>query len=95
MMKWGRLCWLAGGALAGTLGVRILRSKEMKKVYSHATAAVIREKNHIMKFVTDVREDCGAIYADAKEINEKYAAEEEQIIADRAAKHADEAAKAE
>jgi len=90
-MKWGRIGLLAGGALIGTLGVRILRSKEMKKLYTRATAAVIREKNHVMTFVTEVREECGDIYADAKDLNEQYEAENEKLIADRAARKAAEA----
>lgn len=84
--KYAHLGLVAGGALLSTLGVRIVRSKEAKKLYSYATAAVIREKNHIMDFVTDVQEDCSDIYADAKDINERYAEEDERIIEDRAEK---------
>ena len=84
--KYAHLGLVAGGALLSTLGVRIVRSKEAKKLYTHCTAAVLREKDHIMEFVTDVQDDCSDILADAKELNEQYADESAQIIEDRAAK---------
>lgn len=87
-MNYGHLSLLAGGALISTLGVRILRSKEAKKLYTCATAAVLREKEHIMEFVTDVKADCSDILADAKASNERYAEERAAIIEDRAAKKA-------
>lgn len=84
--KYSHLSLLAGGALIGTLGVRILRSRDAKKVYSFATAAVLREKDHIMEVVTDAKADCGDILADAKARNEQYAELDAQMIEDRAAK---------
>ena len=74
---------LAGGAALATIGLRIIRSKEAKKLYSYATAAVLREKDHIMDFVSDVKADCQDIYADAKDINKRYA-EENAVIEDTA-----------
>ena len=67
---------LAGGFLIGTAGVKILGSKEARKVYAHTTAAVIRAKDCVMETVTTIRENCDDILADAKEINERRAAEE-------------------
>lgn len=87
-MKYTNLTCMVGGALISTLGVRILRSREAKKLYTHATAAVLREKDHIMEVVTDVMADCSDILADAKALNEEYAKEQAQIIEDRAAKKA-------
>lgn len=63
--------FLAGGFLIGTAGVKILSSKEAKKVYAHTAAAVIRAKDCVMTKATEIREDCGDILADARDINEK------------------------
>ena len=38
-MKWGKLGLFAGGVLFGTAGIRILSSREAKKVYAHTTAS--------------------------------------------------------
>lgn len=88
-MKYTNLTCMIGGALLSTVGVRILRSKDAKKLYTHATAAVLREKDHIMEVVTDVKADCNDILADAKALNEEYAKEQAQIIEDRAAEVAE------
>ena len=39
-----KLGLFAGGVLFGTAGIRILSSRDAKKVYTHATAAVLRAK---------------------------------------------------
>ena len=36
----------AAGVLFGTAGLKILSSKDAKKVYSHTTAAVLRAGRH-------------------------------------------------
>lgn len=66
-----------GGVLFGTAGVKILTSREAKKAYTHVTAAALRAKDEVMKNVTTVKENAGDILADAKEINEKRAADAE------------------
>ena len=63
----------AAGVLFGTAGLKILSSKDAKKVYSHTTAAVLRAKDCVMQAVTNVREDAEDVYADAKAINERRA----------------------
>ncbi len=73
---------LAGGFLIGTAGVKILSSKEAKKIYAHTTAAVIRAKDCVMTQATKVREGCGDILADARDINEKRDAKTNEIIED-------------
>ena len=80
------ICLLAGGFLIGTAGVGILSSKEARKVYAHTTAAVIRAKDCVMTKYDEIREGCGDILADARDINEKKAAECEKcgIIDDAA-----------
>ncbi len=65
----------AAGVLFGTAGLKILSSKEAKSVYAHTTAAVLRAKDCVMHTVTAVREGADDVYADAKEINERRAAE--------------------
>ena len=60
----------AAGVLFGTAGLKILSSKDAKKVYSHTTAAVLRAKDCVMQAVTNVRENAEDVYADAKDINE-------------------------
>lgn len=66
----------AVGVLFGTAGIKILSSKDAKKVYVSCTAAVLRAKECIMKTVSIVQENAEDIYAEALEINEKRAAEE-------------------
>ena len=70
----------AAGVLAGTAGLRILSSKDAKKVYTHTTAAALRVKDCVMKAVTTVRENASDVYAGAKEINERRTAEEDAAV---------------
>ncbi len=60
----------AGGVLLGTAGLKLLTSRDAKKVYTHATAAALRAKESMMTSVTRVQEAAGDILADAKDINE-------------------------
>lgn len=80
VMSIGKLGIFAAGLLFGTAGVKILSSKDAKKVYTHTTAAVLRAKESVMKTVTDVRENVGDILADAKEINEQRKEEEKPEV---------------
>lgn len=66
----------ATGVLFGTAGIKILSSKDAKKVYSHCTAAVLRAKECVMKTVTSIQENVEDIYAEAQQINEERTAEE-------------------
>ena len=73
----------AAGVLFGTAGLKILGSKDAKKVYAHTTAAVLRAKDCIMKAATTVREGAEDVYADAKDINEaRLAAQEAAVVED-------------
>ena len=73
----------AAGVLFGTAGLKILGSKDAKKVYAHTTAAVIRAKDCVMKAATAVREGAEDVYADAKDINEaRLAAQEAAVVED-------------
>lgn len=89
-IPWKKVGLFAGGVLFGTAGIRILSSKDAKKCYTHATAAVLRAKSDVMQTVTTVRENCDDILADAKEINEQRALKDEaDLIADTAEEIAD------
>ena len=70
----------AGGILFGTAGMKILGSKDAKKMYTEAAAAVLRGQDCVMKVSTSIKENCEDIYADAKRINEKRAEEEEKAL---------------
>ncbi len=89
-IPWKKLGLFAGGVLFGTAGIRVLSSKDAKKCYTQATAAVLRAKDNVMETVTTVRENCDDILADAKEINEQRILEEEAaVIADECEEIAD------
>ena len=84
-MNWGKLGLFAGGVLFGTAGLKILGSRDAKKVYVHTTAAALRAKDCVMDVYTDLKEECGDIYAEAQAINDKRAAQAaEEIIEDTA-----------
>ncbi len=67
---------VAAGVLLGTAGVKILGSKDAKKLYTNCTAAVLRAKDCVMKTATKIQENAEDIYAEAQIINEERAGEE-------------------
>lgn len=76
----------AGGLLFGTAGLKILSSKDAKKLYTNCAAAVLRAKDCVMKTATTVQENAEDILSEAKQINEDRAAEEaEAVVSDEAA----------
>ena len=81
-----KLGLFAAGVLFGTAGIKLLGSKDAKKVYAHTTAAALRAKEGVMKMVTAVREGAEDVYADAKTINERRAeAEAAAVVEDTSA----------
>ena len=78
----------AGGVLFGTAGVKILGSKDAKKAYVQATAAVLRAKDCVMDTVTAVQENAEDVLAEAKEINERR--QEEEIYSEEDQEQEDE-----
>lgn len=70
----------AAGVLFGTAGIKVLSSKDAKKVYTHTTAAVLRAKDSVMETVTAVRENAEDIYADAKAINQQRVQQEADAV---------------
>ena len=82
-----KIALFVGGTVFGSLGFKVLKSREAKKVYVHTTAAALRAKESVMTDVTKARESCGDILAEAKELNEQKKAEnaaKEEIIEDAA-----------
>jgi hypothetical protein len=77
-----------GGVLFGSAGLKLLASKDAKKAYTHATAAVLRVKDSVMGTVTCVQENAADILASAKDINEQRAAQE-VVVEDAAAEPAE------
>lgn len=85
----------AAGVAFGTAGIRLLTSKDAKKAYTHATAAVLRAKDEVVKTTTILQENCSDILEEAKQINEDRLAAEECFDDElkAAAKELNEAAK--
>ena len=82
----GKAALFIGGALFGSVGLRILSGRDARKVYTHATAATLRCRDEVMKHVELVQESCSDILADAKQINEeRRQTEEAGFIEDSAA----------
>lgn len=67
----------AAGVLFGTAGIKVLSSKDAKKVYVSCTAAALRARECVMKTVTSIQENAEDIYAEAVQVNEERAAEAE------------------
>lgn len=82
----------AAGVAFGTAGIKILTSKDAKKLYTNCTAAVLRAKACVMKTASAVQENAEDIYAEAQQINEDRAAAEEVVedTADEAAEETEE-----
>ncbi len=80
-IKLDKVAVFVGGVLFGTAGLKILGSKDAKKVYTQGTAAVLRAKNCVMKTTNLVQENAEDILAEAKQINEeRYEAEKNEDV---------------
>lgn len=76
MSVYSKLACFVGGTLFGSFGIKLLSSRDAKKVYVHATAAGLRMKDSVMETVTNVQENAADVLASAKELNEERAAKE-------------------
>lgn len=76
-INWKKTGIFAAGVAFGTAGIKLLSSKDAKKVYTNCTAAVLRAKESVMQTVNTVQENAEDILAEAKQINEERAAKEE------------------
>lgn len=75
-MRYHNIALFVGGTLFGSAGLKLLGSRDAKKVYSHVTAAALRVTESVLTTVTNLRENAEDILAEAKQINEDRAAEE-------------------
>ena len=66
----------AAGLLFGTAGIKLLSSKDAKKLYTNCAAAVLRAKECVLKTATTIQENAEDIYAEAQQINEERAAKD-------------------
>ncbi len=69
------------GLALGTLGLKVLTSKDARKVYANVLAAGLRAKESLMQTAEKVQASGGDILAEAKEINE---ARSEELFAEEA-----------
>lgn len=75
-MNWKKGGLFAAGVLFGTAGLKVLTSKDAKKLYTNCTAAALRAKECVMKTATTLQENADDIYESAKQINEERAQQE-------------------
>ena len=75
-MSYSKLACFVGGALFGSVGIKLLTSKDAKNIYIKATAAGLRAKDSVMETVTTAQEEVADIVAAARDLNEAAAAEE-------------------
>ena len=81
MKIYSKLACFVGGALFGSVGIKLLSSKDAKKADVHVAAAGLRMKDSVMQSVTTVQENASDILASAKELNEERAAKEAEEAA--------------
>ena len=84
-----KIALFVGGVVFGSAGFKLLSSSDAKKAYTQTTAAVLRMKDQVMKTATTLQENCGDILADAKEINDQRAAEDDAVLEDTAEEKAE------
>lgn len=80
----------AAGVLFGTVGIKVLSSKDAKKAYAQTTAAALRAKDSVMTTVTAVRESADDIYAEAQAINDRRAQAEAEAVVEDTSEQAEE-----
>ena len=72
----------AAGVFFGTAGIKVLTSKDAKKLYTNCIAAVLRAKSCVMKTASTIQENAEDIYAEAQQINEDRAAKDAEEYTD-------------
>ena len=88
-MAYTKIACFIGGTLLGSVGLKLLSSKDAKNAYVHVAAAGLRAKDSVMETVTKVQENAADVMAAAKDLNEERAAKEaekkaESLIDDEA-----------
>ena len=77
-----KVALFVGGAVFGSVGLKILAGEDAKKLYVKTAAAGLRVKDSVMETVTTVQEETADILAAAKDLNEERAAKAEEIKAE-------------
>lgn len=90
-MLTGKIGMFVYGALFGSAGLKLLASRDARKVYTHVTAAALRCKKEIMRSVDEVQAACSDILADARQFNVEREAAEEAVYIEDAAEEATQA----
>jgi hypothetical protein len=75
-----KLAFFVGGAVFGSAGIKLLSSKDAKKVYAHTAAAALRIKDSVMETVTNVQLNAEDVLAQAKDINAERAKKEAEAV---------------
>lgn len=75
-LTWKNVALFAGGVLFGTAGIKVLSSRDAKKVYVQTTAAALRARECVMDTVNKVQENAEDVLAEAKAVNEARTAQE-------------------
>lgn len=88
-IDWKKAAIFAGGVLFGTAGIKVLASKDAKKVYTNCTAAVLRAKESVLETTTKVQENAEDILAEAGAINARRKEEAAAEAAEAEAAEAD------
>ena len=70
MLHYTKIACFVGGALFGSVGIKLLSSKDAKRAYTQVAAAGLRMKDCVMKTVTNAQENAADILASAKDMNE-------------------------
>lgn len=65
-----KLALFIGGTLFGSIGLKILSSKDAKNAYAHVTAAALRMKESALDTADKVQASAEDILAQAKDIND-------------------------
>lgn len=66
-----------GGVIFGTAGIKLLSSKDAKKLYVNTTAAVLRARESVLHTATTVQENAEDILAEAQQLNDRMSRHEE------------------
>ena len=88
MSNYSKLALFVGGTLFGSVGLKLLSTREAKKAYVYATAAGLCAKDYVMETVTTVQENAADVLASAKEVKAEW--DEKRAAADEAAQIIDE-----
>ena len=76
---WKKCGIFAAGVLFGTAGIKLLASRDARKIYTQGTAAVLRAKECVMNTASVIQENAEDILAEAQQINEDRKAQDEAM----------------